>query len=309
MAVEQVDFKQTEEIDASNNVVGFSDKIGKMLAKARNNRELSIGQVASILNIRVEYLTAFEKNDYTSMPESSYTQGFLKSYATYLDLDGDAMVAELKKTGYLQDNVKHYIPQPIETNIVPSRTIVLGSIAILVLLLSVWGIYALQPKIAVLNSPEAENAVTAKKEVKVTAPVIVKAPATVEPAIKEVVAEKVITEPVVEEAQVNATEKAVEALAPLALGEVKLKINSEVWMQLRSPSGKVYMNKTFQAGDEYMITTPQDTVLDIGKPTAVRLFIDGQDKTPWKMSNRRVIKGMTTDINTIIEMNKSLEIR
>jgi transcriptional regulator with XRE-family HTH domain len=298
MAVEQVDFKQDEVDTESNNIVGFSDKIGKMLTKARRERELSIGQIAKVLNIRAEYLSAFEKNDYTNMPSSSYAQGFLKSYAAYLDLDGEAMVTELKNTGYLQSSVKHHIPQPIETNIVPSRTIILGTLGVLALLLAVWGLYALQPEEKIIPAPVTKYA--PKQVVKVTEKAKIVVPDVKQKA--PVIIQE--TKPVIE--KITTVVQQEQTLAPASLGRIRLVINSEVWMQLRAPSGKVYMNKTFNAGDEYLLATPENTVLDIGKPSAVSLYVDGQDKTPWKKSNRRVIKGMSTDIPTIIQMNKDL---
>jgi cytoskeleton protein RodZ len=322
MAVEQLQFAQkeneVEEAVEESNVVGFSDKIGKMLINARKERQLTVTQIAKALNIRVEYLSAFEKNDFTSVPESSYAQGFLKSYASYLDLDGEAMVQELKQAGYFRNAVKHHIPQPIETNIMPSRTIILSSLAVLVLFLTVWGIYALKSEniIVITPKPEISEAVTpikpvttANKAETTPEPVVETEEVTTLATTEEVAIEEEITEVVTTATEKATTPATTEATATTNPSRILLVAEGEVWMQLRSPEGKVYMNKVFQDGEEYWITTPQDTLLDVGKPSAVRLYIDGQDTTPWKMDSRRVIKGLSTDVNEIVQQNKDLQTR
>ena len=168
MAVQQVNFKQDETEEPTDNIVSFSDKVGKMLVQARRERQLTINQIAKILNIRSEYLTAFEKNDF-SKPSSSYAQGFLKSYATYLNLDASAIINELKSSGYIKNEAKHYIPQPIETNIIPSRTIILVSMIIFTIVLVVWGIYTLQPTKSNITIPSPEISTEPTKKIKVKA--------------------------------------------------------------------------------------------------------------------------------------------
>lgn len=71
-------------------------QIGLTLQKARKERGLSYEDVEQDTKIRVRYLEAMERNDYDTLPGIVYAQGFLKTYANYLDLDGESLAREFK---------------------------------------------------------------------------------------------------------------------------------------------------------------------------------------------------------------------
>lgn len=71
-------------------------KIGYRLQKARRLKKVNISLAARDLCIPLKYLNAFEKNDTRSMPEPIYAVGFIRTYADYLGLDPDPLVADLK---------------------------------------------------------------------------------------------------------------------------------------------------------------------------------------------------------------------
>lgn len=69
--------------------------IGGQLAAKRGERGLSIEQVAATTRIRPEYLRLLEDDDYEGFAAPVYTRGYLRTYATYLGLDADALLAQL----------------------------------------------------------------------------------------------------------------------------------------------------------------------------------------------------------------------
>jgi len=71
--------------------------IGEYLRRARLLRRLSLDDVSEELHIRLEYLQALEHDDWDRLPGEVYGQGFLRSYARYLDLDADALVQHRKQ--------------------------------------------------------------------------------------------------------------------------------------------------------------------------------------------------------------------
>ncbi|CAN5515434.1 helix-turn-helix domain-containing protein [soil metagenome] len=71
-------------------------RIGALLEKTRQDLGLTHEDVERVTKIRVRYLEAMERDDYDSLPGLVYSQGFLKTYANYLDLDGEALSQELK---------------------------------------------------------------------------------------------------------------------------------------------------------------------------------------------------------------------
>jgi cytoskeleton protein RodZ len=71
-------------------------KIGAELEKARLERGLSLEEVEQATKIRKRYLSGLEREDYSVMPDGVYAQGFLKTYANYLGLDGEELSQRLK---------------------------------------------------------------------------------------------------------------------------------------------------------------------------------------------------------------------
>src|SRR5215210_9029060 len=71
-------------------------KIGRFLEQARKERGLSLEEVEQATKIRKRYLAGLESEDYAMLPDAVYAQGFLKTYANFLGLDGEALSRQLK---------------------------------------------------------------------------------------------------------------------------------------------------------------------------------------------------------------------
>jgi cytoskeletal protein RodZ len=71
-------------------------EIGRILEEQRKERGLSLEEVEQATKIRKRYLTGLEREDYTILPDAVYARGFLKTYANYLGLDGEALSQQLK---------------------------------------------------------------------------------------------------------------------------------------------------------------------------------------------------------------------
>ena len=57
------------------------------LAERREARGLTVEQASTATRIRIAHLVALEAEDYSSLPAPVFVRGYLKTYATYLDLD------------------------------------------------------------------------------------------------------------------------------------------------------------------------------------------------------------------------------
>jgi cytoskeleton protein RodZ len=71
-------------------------KIGPVLEKARKDKGLTLDEVEQATKIRKRYLAGLEREDFGVLPDAVYAQGFLKTYANYLGLDGEELSRELK---------------------------------------------------------------------------------------------------------------------------------------------------------------------------------------------------------------------
>jgi cytoskeleton protein RodZ len=71
-------------------------KIGRILEQERKKKGLSLEEVEQATKIRKRYLDGLEREDYAVLPAGVYAQGFLKTYANYLGLDGEDLSRKLK---------------------------------------------------------------------------------------------------------------------------------------------------------------------------------------------------------------------
>ncbi|HJQ29981.1 MAG TPA: RodZ domain-containing protein [Rubrobacter sp.] len=71
-------------------------KIGSFLEQKRIERGLSLEEVEQATKIRKRYLMGLEREDYGMLPDAVYAHGFLKTYANFLGLDGEALSRQLK---------------------------------------------------------------------------------------------------------------------------------------------------------------------------------------------------------------------
>ncbi|HET9782015.1 MAG TPA: helix-turn-helix domain-containing protein [Candidatus Dormibacteraeota bacterium] len=69
--------------------------VGGRLAAKRGERGLSIDQVAASTRIRPENLHALEAEDYDAIAAPVYVRGYVRSYAAFLGLDPDEVLAQL----------------------------------------------------------------------------------------------------------------------------------------------------------------------------------------------------------------------
>lgn len=71
-------------------------KMGRTLELARKEKGLSLEQAEEATKIRASYLKELERDNFDVLP-AVYVQGSLRTYANFLQLDGEALVQELKR--------------------------------------------------------------------------------------------------------------------------------------------------------------------------------------------------------------------
>ncbi len=71
-------------------------KIGQALENTRKERGLTLDEVEYATKIRKRYIVGLEREDYGALPDAVYAQGFLKTYANYLGLDGEELSREFR---------------------------------------------------------------------------------------------------------------------------------------------------------------------------------------------------------------------
>lgn len=97
-----------------------TDHVGAALRARRMAHDLSVGDIASALRIRAPFLDAIEQARYDLLPGIPYAIGFVRSYAEYIGLNGNEMVARFKvEAAGIEQRTALTFPSPAPRGKVP----------------------------------------------------------------------------------------------------------------------------------------------------------------------------------------------
>lgn len=71
--------------------------IGTTLREARNRRKINLSEVEEATKIRSRYLRAMENEEWDVLPGGSYVRGFIRTYASFLGLDGERLADDYRQ--------------------------------------------------------------------------------------------------------------------------------------------------------------------------------------------------------------------
>lgn len=72
---------------------GKNTDFGSLLAEARKTKNYTVDEVSDYLKIPVRTIVALEASDKDSLPASTFTQGYIRAYAKFLETSEDAVLA------------------------------------------------------------------------------------------------------------------------------------------------------------------------------------------------------------------------
>ena len=225
--------------------------VGEQLKAARDERQMSLTDIAAQTRIPIRHLEALEGSDFAALPGSMYSIGFAKSYARTVGLDqiviADEMRAELAQGGHAG-----FIPatpdyEPADPGRVPPRWLAwtAGGIALLGLIgYFAWRSFAL--------SPDA-------------------------PAV-----------PVAETEIAPANTAAAAPAAPTG-GAVVITANDMVWAKIYDADNKRLFEAEMKAGETF--TVPADAnnpMIVTGRPQALQVTVGGKPVAPLGEPDRTI---------------------
>ncbi|HQS38043.1 MAG: hypothetical protein B7Y16_08085 [Methylotenera sp. 24-45-7] len=141
MADEQV----TSELNTNDALQPPVQNLGATLQAARLEKKLSQQDVSNSLRYSVKQIDALENNVFDSLPDAMMTRGFIRSYAKYLELDAEPLLAAYRTS--LGDDPEKVIsvkssmrPVALTKESQPWLKYILASIVVLLFLLA-WMAY------------------------------------------------------------------------------------------------------------------------------------------------------------------------
>jgi cytoskeletal protein RodZ len=143
--------KETQNLQQENSLEILKN-IGRDLRERRELLSLHFDEVERNTHVKAHYLEALERGALDDLPSTVQTRGMLSNYATFLDLDVDALL--LRFADALQARHRERNPQkparkpgqPIVANLPPMRSFIAGdmifgvSMAVLLVGFAIWGV-------------------------------------------------------------------------------------------------------------------------------------------------------------------------
>ena len=225
-----------------------TSSVGERLKVAREQKKLSLEDVADQTRIPLRHLQNLEAGDWSNLPAPTYTIGFAKSYASAVGLDrteiGDDLRAEMGGQRF-ESGGNAEVFEPADPARTMPRWLVLstiGAIVLLVVIMTWLNNRSLEPDTA--EAPAPEVAATAPAQ---------DAPATSQPALQP---------------------------GQPASGPVVLTATEPAWIQV-TDGGRTLFSGELAAGQSF--TVPQDAaapLLKAGKPEALRVTVGSATAPP-----------------------------
>lgn len=212
---------------------------GSTMKRAREERGVSLRQIATATKISVSALEALERNDISRLPGGIFSRAFVRSYAVEIGLDPEATIRDFI-TQFPHDSVTQgspHVPQEDHTAIESSRQ----SAQTLLKLLA-------------MSVPVAAGIIYVTVTYSPSAPVKVEAPAAAAAVASDVQPLPVGAEPLTFE---------IVATAPLA---IELDVDGGTRHELRS----------IASGEQVNVRADREMTLKMSDAGAVQLTINGQ---------------------------------
>lgn len=129
-------------------------RAGEKLSQARLEKGLSLEEVSKKTKIKENFLEEIEKGEYQKLPSVSYAQGFVRSYAKFLDLNEEEIMAIFRRE-FDEEKTYKVLPKGFETEeFAVSKFRLTRGFYIIVLIFIAFILYLLfQYRYAFLNPP------------------------------------------------------------------------------------------------------------------------------------------------------------
>jgi len=215
--------------------------VGQRLRAAREEKKLSLEDVAAQTRIPQRHLASIENAEWDSLPAPTYTIGFAKNYASAVDLDRTDIGNQLREEmgGQRFANTSSDVFEPADPARTMPKSLVIGAIIAVILLV---GIMSWLNKRALEEPGTGNNSAIAETPTPVPQPA---APAPATPAA--------------------------------ANGPVVLNATQQVWLQVSEKGGASLFSGLLQPGQSFTVpANATSPVLKTGKPEALKISVGSQ---------------------------------
>ncbi|MBU0751142.1 MAG: DUF4115 domain-containing protein [Gammaproteobacteria bacterium] len=265
----------------------FSDKPGRCLREAREARQLTLADAAHALKFSPRQIEALEADDYSGLQGATFVRGFVRSYARFLKLAPEPLLAMLEATSPLQtaevrppEDTGAAMPLPGERRL---SAWVAGAIVLAVVAASLTAWHLVSPGFVL---PLPSQLTMSSGDAPVAPPV---APPLLEP----------VAPPAISAPQTAATgDAAVAAPLPTVLPpdgrQLVLTFSDKSWVEIKDAGLRVILSGEFVGGTRQVAAGKPPFQIWVGRASAVRI-LDGEREIDLKPHARDEVARLTVE--------------
>lgn len=220
-------------------------KVGERMADARKALGLALEDIAESTRIPLRHLQAIEASNYDALPASTYSVGFVKTYARLVGLDPDVIGAEFREErGEVQSARIDYTPfEPADPSRVPPRLLATIALFTAVLIAAIYLVWRGS------SAEETQQLAAGTAGTETAAP-----PGTAPKPLS--------------------TSRPARPAAPSATDKVELTATDTVWIKVREKDGDTLFMGELAPGQTYAVPVEaRDPRLLTGRPYALRVAV------------------------------------
>ncbi|MGD9809821.1 MAG: RodZ domain-containing protein [Sphingobium sp.] len=239
--------------DAENMAEGRPDRPGAVLRSAREEKGMSIGDVADVTRVGTRQLEAIERSDFRSLPGTPYAVGFARAYARAVGVDEAKIAHDVREELGALDAVQHYEAfEPLDPARIPPRSLAWIAAAIALVLAVGYGVWRTQFFAASTDQEISELSNRAGGQ-------------SGAPAVQPTVSPAPVTGPVV------------------------LTATDTVWLKIYDQAGERLFEREMQKGESFTVPADADNPMILtGRPDALSVTVGGRPVAPLGPPQRTV---------------------
>ena len=259
--------------DPENSTQIFKE-IGRELRDRRELLSLHLEEVERNTHVKAHYLDALERGAMDELPSTVQTRGMLSNYATFLDLDVDALL--LRFADALQARYRELNPQkppgrkpgqPIVANLPPMRSFIAGDMIFgvgVVLLLVGFAVWGVSRVLTLQSQQRVEPTAPSISQILLASP---DAPAST-------------STPTPDSIDAFPGQPTITVVIPTLSGDVNVQVNlvaAERTFMRVSVDGEVAFEGRVVPGTAYPFDAQDRVEVLVGNGAAIRIVYNGQD--------------------------------
>jgi cytoskeleton protein RodZ len=266
---------QPSDTDTPESAPTLAELPGRQLHEAREARGLSMADVAGALKFGVRQIEALEADDYRNLKGATFVRGFVRSYARYLKLAPEPLLAMLEGGATISraevrppEDTGVFMPMPGARRLSPW---IAGATLLILVAAGLLAWHLLSPDVPSPGRREAavEAPKSGKSQPEVLAPVArVEQPAVATPPVA--------------------------AALPPGARQLIFIFSDKSWLEVRDASQRAVLSGEFPRGDRQLATGKPPFSLWIGRASALRV-LDGDREIDLKPHTRDEVARLTLE--------------